>query len=110
MHGPMDDGSTHNSPPNDAPPIGRESADRPLDAAALLDLVEQYGASDLHLKVGRPPVLRVAGELLAQNGWQPSTPRTAPLCEVSDEPSGPALRPSPNWISPAPSMAGAGCG
>jgi len=83
----MDDGSTHNSPPNDAPPIGRESADRPLDAAALLDLVEQYGASDLHLKVGRPPVLRVAGELLAQNGWQPldAADLSRLFCEVSDE-------------------------
>jgi twitching motility protein PilT len=34
-----------------------------LDIAKLLDAVIKYDASDLHLAVGRPPVLRVRGEL-----------------------------------------------
>lgn len=34
------------------------------EAEVLLALVEKEGASDVHLTVGRPPTLRVAGELL----------------------------------------------
>jgi twitching motility protein PilT len=34
-----------------------------LDMKALLRVVEEVGASDLHLAVGRPPIVRVAGAL-----------------------------------------------
>ena len=35
----------------------------------LLQLVVERGASDLHLKAGRPPVLRVHGQLIEQAEW-----------------------------------------
>ncbi|KAF0162048.1 MAG: twitching motility protein PilT, partial [Caulobacteraceae bacterium] len=37
-----------------------------LDIRSLLRRATERGASDLHLSVGRPPVLRIAGELEAQ--------------------------------------------
>jgi twitching motility protein PilT len=47
----------------------RNEADAPaaLDIRALLKRATEQGASDLHLSVGRPPVLRVGGELVAQD-------------------------------------------
>ena len=39
----------------------------------LLRHMSELGASDIHLKVGRPPVLRVHGELQAQRMWDPFT-------------------------------------
>lgn len=43
---------------------GTHSGRSDLDMKALLTQVVEYGASDLHLTVGRPPILRVAGELI----------------------------------------------
>ncbi|MFQ5924490.1 MAG: PilT/PilU family type 4a pilus ATPase [Dehalococcoidia bacterium] len=42
----------------------------------LLKLVVEKGASDLHLKVGRPPVLRINGELIAQDQLPTLTPQS----------------------------------
>jgi len=42
----------------------------------LLKLVVEKGASDLHLKVGRPPVLRIDGELVAQDQLPKLTPQS----------------------------------
>lgn len=36
-----------------------------MDMAELLQYAVQYGASDLHLTVGRPPMVRIAGRLVA---------------------------------------------
>jgi twitching motility protein PilT len=35
-----------------------------IEMEEILQLVQDRSASDLHLKVGQPPVLRVAGKLL----------------------------------------------
>ena len=34
-----------------------------MDIHALMDTAYEQGASDLHISVGRPPVLRVSGGL-----------------------------------------------
>ncbi len=43
---------------------GKVTADSNLDMKALLTAALDHGASDLHLTVGRPPILRVTGELV----------------------------------------------
>lgn len=40
---------------------------------ALLDEVIHRKASDLHLQVGRPPILRIYGELIPQTDYEPLT-------------------------------------
>lgn len=47
-------------------------ADQPFDFKAILEQMVQLNASDLHLKVGRPPTLRVSGEMQAL-GMPPTT-------------------------------------
>ena len=51
-----------------------ESAAAPFDYKSILQQMVHKGASDLHLKVGRPPTLRVNGEVreLAAGGiaWE----------------------------------------
>ena len=47
------------------------------DIARLLEAVIKYDASDLHLAVGRPPAVRVRGEMLC--GAEPIPPPAAPL-------------------------------
>jgi len=42
-----------------------------MDLNTLLKAVVDTGATDLHLKLGLPPVLRRDGELGALEGWQP---------------------------------------
>ena len=42
-----------------------------MDLNTLLKAVVDTGATDLHLKLGLPPVLRRDGELSALEGWQP---------------------------------------
>jgi twitching motility protein PilT len=42
-----------------------------MDLITLLKAVVDNGATDLHLKLGLPPVLRRDGELGALEGWQP---------------------------------------
>ncbi len=45
-----------------------------MDVEKLLRTVVERDASDLHLKVGRPPVLRVHGQLMEQTDWPVMTP------------------------------------
>ena len=40
-----------------------------MDLNVLLQRAVESGASDVHLKVGRPPILRHDGELAALEGW-----------------------------------------
>ena len=40
-----------------------------IDVEKLLRTVIERGASDLHLKAGRPPLLRINGQLTEQSGW-----------------------------------------
>lgn len=44
-----------------------------LRIEALLDEVIHRKASDLHLQVGRPPILRIYGELIPQTDYEPLT-------------------------------------
>ena len=39
----------------------------------LLRLTERLEASDIHLKAGRPPILRIDGELRPQTAYEPLT-------------------------------------
>jgi twitching motility protein PilT len=43
----------------------------------LLELMVEKGASDLHITVPSPPVLRIEGELVSQDNLPPVTPRDA---------------------------------
>jgi len=47
---------------------------RVLPINGLLQLMVEKGASDLHIKVPSPPVLRIQGELIAQENLPPATP------------------------------------
>jgi twitching motility protein PilT len=40
-----------------------------MDIGKLLQTVVERNASDLHLKAGRPPLLRIDGQLAEQSGW-----------------------------------------
>src|SRR6266508_4471138 len=42
-----------------------------MDLNRLLDQAVQAGASDIHLKVGRPPLTRTDGVVAPLDGWQP---------------------------------------
>src|SRR5947208_6313741 len=44
---------------------------RPLDIQALLQVAVDRGASDIHLKVGRPPIIRFDGALDVLPGFAP---------------------------------------
>jgi twitching motility protein PilT len=58
------------------PPLnpGDGSADEfGVSLIALLRATVESGASDLHLKAGRPPILRLDGELTTLDGWSPLT-------------------------------------
>src|SRR5215467_269500 len=44
-----------------------------VDLVSLLHSVVDARASDLHLKVGQPPILRIDGDLVAVDGWSPLT-------------------------------------
>ncbi|MEP6910002.1 MAG: PilT/PilU family type 4a pilus ATPase [Actinomycetota bacterium] len=44
-----------------------------MDLNALLKAVVDTGATDVHLKLGLPPVVRCDGELGAISGWEPLT-------------------------------------
>ena len=46
-----------------------------IDLDQLLKRVVELGGSDIHLKLGLPPVVRRDGELGALDGWQPLGPR-----------------------------------
>ena len=52
------------TPAPSAPDLAPSPAAAPFNFKAVLQRLIQDGASDLHLKVGRPPVLRVHGDLL----------------------------------------------
>jgi twitching motility protein PilT len=45
-----------------------------MDLNDLLLRAVAYGATDVHLKLGRPPILRREGKLAALEGWNPLTP------------------------------------
>ena len=45
-----------------------------MDLAELLKYAVQYGASDLHLTVGRPPMVRISGRLIASGYETEITP------------------------------------
>jgi twitching motility protein PilT len=59
-----------------------------MDLRAVLTDAVQRGASDIHLKVGRPPVLRYDGDLVEMEGWPRLT--SIELQEVLDEIGGSA--------------------
>src|SRR5215469_5795123 len=40
-----------------------------LDLQALLQVAVDRGASDIHLKAGRPPIVRFDGDLVPLEGW-----------------------------------------
>jgi twitching motility protein PilT len=46
-----------------------------MDLGELIELVKEKGASDLHLTVSSPPVLRIDGELVPQEDMSPLTPK-----------------------------------
>jgi twitching motility protein PilT len=48
-----------------------DSADRDLDLLNLLHTAVERGASDVHLKVGQPPIVRFDGHLELLQGWSP---------------------------------------
>lgn len=48
---------------NEIPPVGAPLRDREFNLRVVLEEMVRRGASDLHLKVGRTPVLRVHGDL-----------------------------------------------
>lgn len=67
--------SSTNNQEHDTRPVHRRNLSETLHIDELLQLTAEAKASDLHLKVGRPPVLRIHGRLLPQNSY-------APLCEA----------------------------
>src|SRR5215210_3112078 len=69
------------APPMTTPPMDHLAANdsRPavtpdVDLARLLRLAVESGASDVHLKVGQPPVIRYDGDLRPLEGWAPFSP------------------------------------
>jgi twitching motility protein PilT len=46
-----------------APEVASEGAEAPFDFKVVLQQMTQAGGSDLHLKVGRPPTMRLNGDL-----------------------------------------------
>lgn len=51
-------------------PSGKEAC---MEIDALLRIMVAKNASDLHLRVGSPPILRIDGKLVAIADWQPLT-------------------------------------
>src|SRR5438477_1301484 len=45
--------------------------DSKIDLRAILEQAVERGASDIHFKVGQPPVVRFDGELQPLAGWKP---------------------------------------
>ena len=45
-----------------------------LDYDAILTNALNQGASDVHLKAGAPPIIRLQGELIHLQGYEPLTP------------------------------------
>ncbi|GMT98117.1 hypothetical protein KH5H1_22360 [Corallococcus caeni] len=62
------------NPPARIIPISRTTSAPGRDLAVLLEQARSMLASDLHLVAGRPPLLRIAGELLPQD--TPLSPET----------------------------------
>lgn len=48
-----------------------------MDIKELLEIAVKTGASDLHIKVGSPPLLRIYGDLIAMEQLAPITPEEA---------------------------------
>ncbi|RKH42881.1 PilT/PilU family type 4a pilus ATPase, partial [Corallococcus sp. AB050B] len=66
--------SAHASAPARVIPISRAASAPGRDLAVLLEQARSMNASDLHLVAGRPPLMRLAGELLPQD--TPLSPET----------------------------------
>ncbi|MGE6760067.1 type IV pilus twitching motility protein PilT [Corallococcus interemptor] len=64
----------HASAPARIIPISRAASAPGRDLAVLLEQARSMNASDLHLVAGRPPLMRLAGELLPQD--TPLSPET----------------------------------
>ncbi|MBN8230937.1 PilT/PilU family type 4a pilus ATPase [Corallococcus macrosporus] len=62
------------NPPARVIPISRTTSAPGRDLSVLLEQARSMNASDLHLVAGRPPLLRIAGELLPQD--TPLSPET----------------------------------
>jgi twitching motility protein PilT len=45
-----------------------------MDLNDLLQSAVSSGATDVHLKIGRPPIIRCDGSLVSLEGWSPLTP------------------------------------
>ncbi|WP_437340852.1 type IV pilus twitching motility protein PilT [Corallococcus exercitus] len=67
-------GAATSNPPARIIPISRTTSAPGRDLAVLLEQARSMFASDLHLVAGRPPLLRIAGELLPQD--TPLSPET----------------------------------
>ncbi|GMU07078.1 type IV pilus twitching motility protein PilT [Corallococcus caeni] len=67
-------GAATSNPPARIIPISRTTSAPGRDLAVLLEQARSMLASDLHLVAGRPPLLRIAGELLPQD--TPLSPET----------------------------------
>ena len=67
-------------------PDGGRSAGSNVDLGHLLHVVVERGASDVHLKVGQPPIVRYDGDLQPLEGWEPLTMPVLEnvLCEVGE--------------------------
>ena len=57
-----------------APEVGRATPSNEVHVDELLRLTARMAASDIHLKAGSPPVLRIRGELVPQPQYDPLAP------------------------------------
>jgi twitching motility protein PilT len=48
-----------------------------MNINSVLEKAVELGASDIHIKVGRPPAVRLHGEIETLDGFQPVTPKDA---------------------------------
>lgn len=60
----------------DSVSVASSELKRPIDR--LLAEAREMGASDLHVTVGEPPLVRIHGRLSRLEGWKPLDARTAP--------------------------------
>jgi twitching motility protein PilT len=68
-----DDRSAASTWPSTDPMIGTATPSNEVHMDELLRLTARMAASDIHLKVGSPPVLRIRGDLVPQRQYSPLT-------------------------------------
>ena len=74
--------------PSATPAFDRATPSSEVSIDELLHLTERMAASDIHLKAGSPPVLRIRGELVPQPQYDPLTAGdTQRLCEQVTNPA-----------------------